>query len=205
MVGTREREILGNLHKICINPPQAPPGFKRIQSHKSGPRDFEDIQFAQELDSQHLGPIWCMRFSRCGQLLATAGQDTTIRIWVVKDAYKQFRDMRSRYNSKPAPGTAPDSASSSVAAGPTASTSPMDPAGASGSPGHETAVDSTGVLVTSSYDMLDMEGYIDPSEVSEIVGKFGHYNAQCFLCRSVALTCLMSVPSAVSKATLPTF
>ena len=48
--------------------------FKRIQAHKSGPFDFEGIKFAQELSSPHLGPIWCMRFSHCGQLLATAGQ-----------------------------------------------------------------------------------------------------------------------------------
>ena len=47
--------------------------FKRIQAHKSGPFDFEGIKFAQELSSPHLGPIWCMKFSQCGQLLATAG------------------------------------------------------------------------------------------------------------------------------------
>ena len=53
--------------------------FKRIQAHKSGPFDFEGIKFAQELSSPHLGPIWCMKFSQCGQLLATAGQDTILR------------------------------------------------------------------------------------------------------------------------------
>ncbi len=74
------------------------PGFKRIQAHKSGPFDFENIQFAQELDSPHLGPIWCMKFSQCGQLLATAGQDKNIKIWVVKDSYDHFKDMRARYN-----------------------------------------------------------------------------------------------------------
>ncbi len=91
---SREKKRLGRLSTEIAAGSQgrsAPPGFKRIQSHKSGPLDFEHIRFAQELDSQHLGPIWCIRFSRCGQLLATAGQDTTIRIWVVKDAYKQFK------------------------------------------------------------------------------------------------------------------
>ena len=66
-------------------------GFKRIQAHKSGPFDFENIQFSQELASMHLGPIWCMRFSQCGQLLATAGQDTTLRIWVLKDSFNYFK------------------------------------------------------------------------------------------------------------------
>eukprot|EP00095_Tigriopus_kingsejongensis_P010859 maker-scaffold592_size129239-snap-gene-0.21 protein:Tk10859 transcript:maker-scaffold592_size129239-snap-gene-0.21-mRNA-1 annotation:"wd repeat-containing protein 44-like" len=72
--------------------------FKRIQAHKSGPFDFESIQFAQELATQHLGPIWCMRFSQCGQLLATAGKDTILRIWVLKSSYNYFKDMRARYN-----------------------------------------------------------------------------------------------------------
>ncbi|XP_059081839.1 WD repeat-containing protein 44-like isoform X3 [Tigriopus californicus] len=72
--------------------------FKRIQAHKSGPFDFENIQFAQELATQHLGPIWCMRFSQCGQLLATAGKDTVLRIWVLKNSYDYFKDMRTRYN-----------------------------------------------------------------------------------------------------------
>lgn len=74
------------------------PGFKRIQAHKSGPFDFENIQFAQELNSPHLGPIWCMKFSQCGQLLATAGQDKNLKIWVLRDSYDHFKDMRARYN-----------------------------------------------------------------------------------------------------------
>ena len=65
--------------------------LKRIQAHKSGPLDFENIQFAQELSSPHLGPIWCMRFSQCGQLLATAGQDKELRIWVLKSSYNYFK------------------------------------------------------------------------------------------------------------------
>ena len=73
--------------------------LKRIQAHKSGPFDFEGIQFAQELSSPHLGPIWCMRFSQCGQLLATAGKDMVLQIWVLKSAYHYFKDMRNRYTS----------------------------------------------------------------------------------------------------------
>ena len=65
--------------------------LKRIQAHKSGPLDFENIKFAQELSSPHLGPIWCMRFSQCGQLLATAGQDKELRVWVLKSSYNYFK------------------------------------------------------------------------------------------------------------------
>jgi len=81
--------------------------FKRIQAHKSGPFDFEGIKFAQELSSPHLGPIWCMKFSQCGQLLATAGQDTTLRIWVLKNSFNYFNDMRNRYNADSAKSNSP--------------------------------------------------------------------------------------------------
>ena len=40
-----------------------------------------------------------MRFSQCGQLLATAGKDTILQIWVLKTAYHYFKDMRNRYTS----------------------------------------------------------------------------------------------------------
>ena len=44
-----------------------------------------------ELESLDLGPIWCMKFSHRGQLLATAGQDKNIMIWVVKDPYDHLK------------------------------------------------------------------------------------------------------------------
>ena len=72
-------------------------GFKRIQAHKSGPFDFQSIQFGQDLSSHHQGPIWCMKFSLCGRLLATAGQDCILRIWVLRDKYQYFYEMRRRY------------------------------------------------------------------------------------------------------------
>lgn len=39
-----------------------------------------------------------MKFSQCGRLLATAGQDKVLRIWIIKDAYSFFQDMRTKYN-----------------------------------------------------------------------------------------------------------
>ena len=94
--------------------------FKRIQAHRSGPFDFESIKFAQELSSTHLGPIWCMKFSQCGQLLATAGQDTILTIWVLKNSYNYFADMRSRYNadnSKSSPTNSYENVISDLASG----------------------------------------------------------------------------------------
>ncbi|XP_017786789.1 PREDICTED: WD repeat-containing protein 44 [Nicrophorus vespilloides] len=71
--------------------------LKAANSHK-GPYDFEKVHHVQELNSEHEGAIWCMKFSSCGRLLATAGQDKVLRIWVIIDAYQFFHDMRTKYN-----------------------------------------------------------------------------------------------------------
>lgn len=64
--------------------------LKASNSHK-GPYELENIQHVQEIKDEHEGPIWCMKFSCCGRLLATAGQDKVLRIWVVKDAFQFFQ------------------------------------------------------------------------------------------------------------------
>ena len=39
-----------------------------------------------------------MKFSGCGQLLATAGQDHVLRVWVLKIAFNYFLDIRNKCN-----------------------------------------------------------------------------------------------------------
>ncbi|XP_060526545.1 WD repeat-containing protein 44 [Cylas formicarius] len=88
-------DIVDNVH-----PGEQNCKLKASNSHK-GPYEFEKIEHVQELkDDQHDGPIWCMKFSMCGRLLATAGQDKILRIWVVRDAYPFFQDMRTKYNAE---------------------------------------------------------------------------------------------------------
>ncbi|KAK9720053.1 WD domain, G-beta repeat [Popillia japonica] len=72
--------------------------LKASNSHK-GPYEFEKIQHLQEFN-EHEGPIWCMKFSSCGRLLATAGQDKVLRIWIIKNAFTFFQDMRTKYNAE---------------------------------------------------------------------------------------------------------
>ena len=43
------------------------------------------------------GAVWTKKFSPCGKLLATGGQDNMLRIWVLKAAYPHFDDMRTKY------------------------------------------------------------------------------------------------------------
>lgn len=64
--------------------------LKASSSHK-GPYEFDCLQHVQDLNNEHIGPVWCMKFSACGRLLATAGQDRVLRIWVLRDAYKFFQ------------------------------------------------------------------------------------------------------------------
>ncbi|CAG9865437.1 unnamed protein product [Phyllotreta striolata] len=88
-------DIIDNVH-----PGEQNCKLKAANSHK-GPYEFEKVEHVQELnDDQHEGPIWCMKFSSCGRLLATAGQDKILRIWVVRDAYPFFQDMRTKYNAE---------------------------------------------------------------------------------------------------------
>ncbi|KAF7237447.1 WD repeat-containing protein 44 [Varanus komodoensis] len=44
------------------------------------------------------GAVWTMKFSHCGRLLASAGQDNMVRIWVLKNAFDYFNNMRLKYN-----------------------------------------------------------------------------------------------------------
>ncbi|KAL5284527.1 WDR44 family protein [Megaselia abdita] len=71
--------------------------IKASNSNK-GPYDFTKLDHVQDLSGEHEGAVWCMKFSCCGRLLATAGQDKILRIWVLKDAYPFFQDMRTKYN-----------------------------------------------------------------------------------------------------------
>jgi WD40 repeat protein len=77
--------------------------IKASPKHK-GPYDFENLQLVQDLGSGvHSGPIWCMKFSNCGRLLATAGQDRLIRIWVLKSQLAYFQDLIKASKVSPTP------------------------------------------------------------------------------------------------------
>ncbi|XP_015238343.1 PREDICTED: WD repeat-containing protein 44 [Cyprinodon variegatus] len=76
-----------------------PAKFKAAHSFK-GPFDFDQIKVVQDLSGEHMGAVWTMKFSHCGRLLATAGQDNIVRIWVLKTAFDYFNNMRLKYNTE---------------------------------------------------------------------------------------------------------
>ncbi|XP_043560302.1 WD repeat-containing protein 44 isoform X2 [Chiloscyllium plagiosum] len=76
-----------------------PVKFKAAHGFK-GPYDFDQIKVVQDLSGEHMGAVWTMKFSHCGRLLATAGQDNVVRIWVLKNAWDYFNNMRMKYNTE---------------------------------------------------------------------------------------------------------
>lgn len=95
----------------------------KASSSNKGPYEFTKLQHVQDLgeaargaggggtsssgacgpdgsSQSGTGAVWCMKFSSCGRLLATAGQDKVLKIWVLKDAYPFFQDMRTKYNAE---------------------------------------------------------------------------------------------------------
>ncbi|XP_042336151.1 WD repeat-containing protein 44 isoform X2 [Sceloporus undulatus] len=76
-----------------------PVKFKAAHGFK-GPYDFEQIKVVQDLSGEHMGAVWTMKFSHCGRLLASAGQDNVVRIWVLKNAFDYFNNMRMKYNTE---------------------------------------------------------------------------------------------------------
>ncbi|KAM4019756.1 WD repeat-containing protein 44 [Anomaloglossus baeobatrachus] len=76
-----------------------PVKFKAAHGFK-GPYDFEQIKVVQDLSGEHMGAVWTMKFSHCGRLLASAGQDNIVRIWVLKNAFDYFNNMRIKYNTE---------------------------------------------------------------------------------------------------------
>ncbi|CAH8607234.1 unnamed protein product [Dicrocoelium dendriticum] len=66
----------------------------RSSRHSRSRREFVRIKLVQEMKNEHTGAIWAMRFSPCGRLLATAGYDRNIRIWVLRQWYSYFKRLQ---------------------------------------------------------------------------------------------------------------
>ena len=56
--------------------------IKAKQNNKSE-QSLSDLKLSQGVLSAHTGPIWTMKFSHDGSYLATAGQDSTVFVWLV--------------------------------------------------------------------------------------------------------------------------
>ena len=58
----------------------------KVSVHRKIYKEFTRLKFSQEMKG-HVGAVWCMKFSHCGTYLASAGQDTTVRVWKLLPEY----------------------------------------------------------------------------------------------------------------------
>lgn len=84
----------------------------RTKNSKSVPGSLRHLRCVQEMGKKDTGAVWTMKFSSCGRLLATAGQDQFVRVWVLKKYYDHFAAMRQG-DSKPGADDAADGAAAS--------------------------------------------------------------------------------------------
>lgn len=83
-------------------------GYVKFKNHRAIKERlmFNKIKLLQDLSGEHIGAVWTMKFSLCGKLLATAGQDNIVRVWVLKESAPNFEEMRLKY-SRPTGRTSP--------------------------------------------------------------------------------------------------
>lgn len=53
-----------------------------VKMKKKNHKELSDLHLLQTL-GQHVGAVWCVEWSHCGHLLATAGQDGNVLVWAV--------------------------------------------------------------------------------------------------------------------------
>ncbi|XP_020601484.1 WD repeat-containing protein 44-like [Orbicella faveolata] len=74
------------------------PLIKIKSGHGKGPAEFEKLRILQDLSGEHVGAVWTIKFTLCGRLMATAGQDHMVRVWVLKESQSYFEEMRAKYS-----------------------------------------------------------------------------------------------------------
>lgn len=80
-------------------PQDSPAPLIKIKSgHGKGPPEFEKLRILQDLSGEHVGAVWTIKFTLCGRLMATAGQDHMVRVWVLKESQGYFEEMRAKYS-----------------------------------------------------------------------------------------------------------
>ena len=57
----------------------------KVKTHNKYRQELSELRCIQQV-TQHNGPIWTMKWSDDGSFLATGGQDSIVRVWLVKNS-----------------------------------------------------------------------------------------------------------------------
>ncbi|XP_046854421.1 WD repeat-containing protein 44-like isoform X2 [Xenia sp. Carnegie-2017] len=77
--------------------PQSENYIKVKSANGKGQSIINKLNIIQDLSGKHQGAVWTMKFSSCGKLLGTAGQDKVVHVWVLKTEKDFFEQMRNKY------------------------------------------------------------------------------------------------------------
>ena len=69
----------------------------KVTGNHKKTQEFSRVQLLQDMSGEHRGAVWTMKFSHCGRFLATAGQDTIVRVWVVCGSDHVLDEMRRTF------------------------------------------------------------------------------------------------------------
>eukprot|EP01137_Pigoraptor_chileana_P010776 Opistho-2@4098 len=72
-------------------------GYLKTSVNNKSQVEFGHVRPVQDLTGAHVGAVWTMKFSCCGRLLATAGQDAVVRVWVAQSATPFFEELRHKF------------------------------------------------------------------------------------------------------------
>ncbi|KAJ3622623.1 hypothetical protein Zmor_004441, partial [Zophobas morio] len=63
---------------------------------QKGPGNFLGLTLVQQLHCGSVGAVWCIKFSHCGRLFCSAGQDSNLYVWTVNGRENFFIKMRNK-------------------------------------------------------------------------------------------------------------
>ncbi|CAB4024963.1 WD repeat-containing 44 [Paramuricea clavata] len=95
--GTKEGKRAEESSSSDEENPQSENYIKVKSANGKGIPIINKLNIIQDFSGKHQGAVWTMKFTSCGKLLSTAGQDKVVHVWVLKTEKDFFEQMRNKY------------------------------------------------------------------------------------------------------------